>query len=223
LRVKKIVAKASIFGTIFISPAEGNVSARGDKFKESRLPFFLSPFSKPFLSSKEFKMGNLDFSADEIFEMAQQIERNGARFYRRAASAAKAAGGAPFFLKLAAMEDTHEKIFARMRGELTAAERIKRTSDPENQGPAYLRAWADRQVFDVRSDPAERITGREEIEDIVRMAIGLEKDSVVFYLGMKDAVPERMGRSKVDEIIQEEMGHIGLLSRELQTLSHQML
>ena len=37
-------------------------------------------------------MGNLDFSADEIFEMAQQIERNGARFYRRAASVAKAAG-----------------------------------------------------------------------------------------------------------------------------------
>ena len=80
-------------------------------------------------------MGSLDFSADEIFEMAQQIERNGARFYRRAASMAKAAGSAPFFLKLAAMEEVHEKVFARMREELTAAERGKRTSDPENQGP----------------------------------------------------------------------------------------
>ncbi len=168
-------------------------------------------------------MGGLDFSADEIFEMAQQIERNGARFYRKAASGAKAAGSAPFFLKLAAMEEGHEKVFARMRGELTAAERGKRTSDPENQGPAYLRAWADSQVFDVRNDPAERITGREGPEDVLRMAIGLEKDSIVFYTGMKDAVPERLGRARVDEIIQEEMGHIGLLSRELQTLGHQML
>ena len=119
------------------------------------------------------------------------------------------------------MEDAHEKIFARMRGELTAAERMKRTSDPENQGPAYLRAWADRQVFDVRSNPAEKITGREGPEDILKMAIGLEKESVVFYLGMKNAVPERLGKARVDELIQEEMSHIGLLSKELQTLAHQ--
>jgi rubrerythrin len=36
-------------------------------------------------------------------------------------------------------------------------------------------------------------------------------------------VPERMGKGRVEEIIQEEMRHIDLLSRELQTLSHQML
>ena len=168
-------------------------------------------------------MGSLDFSADEIFEMAQQIEKNGARFYRRAASMVKGAGSAAFFLKLAAMEEVHEKVFARMRGELTAAERMKRISDPENQGQAYLRAWADSQVFDVRSDPAAKLAGGEGPEDVIRMAIGLEKDSIVFYMGMKDAMPERMGKARVEEIIQEEMGHIDLLSRELQTLSHQAL
>jgi len=165
----------------------------------------------------------IDFSVDEILEMAQQIERNGARFYRKAESLAKAPGGAAFFRKLAAMEEAHEKVFTRMREGLTGAERMRRTSDPENQGPAYLRAWADRQVFDVRRDPTERITGREGPEEILRMAIGLEKDSIVFYLGMKKAVPERMGQGRVEDIIQEEMGHIDLLSRELQTLSHQAL
>ena len=40
-------------------------------------------------------MGGFDFSADEIFEMAQQIERNGAQFYRKAASGAKTEGSAP--------------------------------------------------------------------------------------------------------------------------------
>jgi len=55
------------------------------------------------------------------------------------------------------------------------------------------------------------------------MAIGLEKDSIVFYLGMKDAVPERLGRSRIDDIIREEMSHVYLLSREFETLRHQIL
>jgi len=69
----------------------------------------------------------------------------------------------------------------------------------------------------------ERLTGREKAEDIFRMAIGLEKDSIVFYLGMKDAVPERLGRSKIDRIIKEEMVHIAILSGKLETLRHQSL
>jgi len=65
------------------------------------------------------------------------------------------------------------------------------------------------------------LQGKEKAEDILQTAIGLEKDSVVFYLGMKDAIPQRLGRSKIDGIIKEEMGHIATLSRELETLRHQ--
>lgn len=53
------------------------------------------------------------------------------------------------------------------------------------------------------------------------MAIGLEKDSIVFYLGMKEAVPQRSGRDKIEGIIKEEMRHMATLSRELETLRHQ--
>ena len=49
----------------------------------------------------------------------------------------------------------------------------------------------------------------------------IKKDSIVFYLGMKDAIPQGLGRSKVDGIIKEEMRHITTLSRELETLRHQ--
>ena len=84
-----------------------------------------------------------------------------------------------------------------------------------------MRAWADGHVFDVRSNPADKLTGKEKVENILQIAIGLEKDSIVFYLGMKDGIPERLGRSKVDEIIKEEMRHMASLSRELETLRHQ--
>lgn len=105
---------------------------------------------------------SLDFNADEILQMAQRIERNGVNFYRRAAKGTIEPGSAQLLLKLAAMEEGHEKIFARMRAELTEAEGKKRAFDPEDQATAYLRAWADVQVFDVRTDPAEKADRERE-------------------------------------------------------------
>ena len=166
---------------------------------------------------------SLDFNADEILEMAQQIERNGFHFYQQAAKRVKNSSSAQLFLKLAAMEDSHERIFASMRAELTEAEKKKKVFDPEDETTAYLRSWADIHVFDIRADPAEKLTGKEKVEDILRMAIGLEKDSIVFYLGMKEMVPERLGRGRIDEIIKEEMRHVNDLGRELENLRHQPL
>ena len=166
---------------------------------------------------------SIQFNADEVFQMAEQIERNGKDFYTRAADRTAESRTAQFLLGLAAMEAEHEKIFAGMRAGLTDQERKATVPDPDNQALAYLRAWADGQVFDVRSRPAEKLTGKEKVEDVLRIAIGLEKDSIVFYLGMKDAVPERLGRSKIDRIIKEEMNHMSSLSRTLETLRHQPL
>ena len=50
---------------------------------------------------------------------------------------------------------------------------------------------------------------------MLRMAIGLEKDSIVFYLGLKELVPERLGKGRLDGIIQEEYGHINSLSAKM--------
>ena len=46
-----------------------------------------------------------DFNADDIFEMAQQMERNGGNFYRTAAENTEDAANKDFLLNLAAMED----------------------------------------------------------------------------------------------------------------------
>ena len=50
------------------------------------------------------------------------------------------------------------------------------------------------------------------MEEILKEAILAEKDSIVFYLVMKEMVPENFGKSKIDAIIKEEMAHIKLLS-----------
>jgi rubrerythrin len=50
------------------------------------------------------------------------------------------------------------------------------------------------------------------MEDILRLAIGMEKDSVVFYLALQELVPSRLGGPRVDNILKEELGHIAQLS-----------
>ena len=158
---------------------------------------------------------SIRYSADEVFEMAEQIERNGAKFYRRAAELASEDTPRALMSELAAKEDSHQRTFTGMRGDLSAEERKEMVFDPDNELDLYLRAMADKHVFDVSVDPSERLTGGEKLEDILQMAIGLEKDSIVFYLGLKQMVPERFGRDRLDGIIREEYGHISTLAAKL--------
>ena len=156
-----------------------------------------------------------DFNADEIFEMAEQIERNGEEFYRKMAENISDTQVSQFFLNLAAMETKHEKVFASMRADLSDQDRKLTVFDPEGEAALYLRALADLQVFGREEKKDFILSGdlpeQDRIRKIFRAAIGLEKESIVFYLGMKELVPENLGKNKIDKIIKEEMGHIRLL------------
>jgi rubrerythrin len=159
------------------------------------------------------------FNADEILEMAEQIERNGARFYRQAADGQMDPGQREMLLELAAMEDEHEKVFADMRANLPGSEGGSSAFDPQGEAASYLRAMADGHVFDTKTDPTAFLESHRSITDILRKALDLEKDSIVFYLGMKDIVPERLGKDRIESIIREEMSHVVLLDRELRAHS----
>ncbi len=155
------------------------------------------------------------FNADEIFEIAERIEKNGARFYRKAVENTSDDKAKKMFLELADMEDEHEKTFADMRKDLRSSEKQPARFDPEDEAAAYLQAFADGHIFDVKADPCDMLTGSESVVEILKMAIGMEKDSVVFYLGVKEMVPAGAGRDKIDHIIGEERKHIGVLAREI--------
>jgi len=162
---------------------------------------------------EENKKMSIDFNADEVFEIAEQIERNGAKFYRAAAENMDDINK-KFLSDLAAMEDEHEQTFKTMRAQLTQDEKITTTFDPEGESEKYLHALADTRVF------YEKEFQTTSLEEIFKTAITAEKDSIVFYLGMKDVVPEHLGKQKLDGIIKEEMSHITLLSKELLELQN---
>ncbi|MEA1901593.1 MAG: ferritin family protein, partial [Thermodesulfobacteriota bacterium] len=155
-----------------------------------------------------------NFNADEIFEMAEQIERNGASFYSKSAELIADPAAKKLLLDIAAMEDEHEKTFADLRAGLSEKEKVTTVFDPEGEISLYLRALADTRVFFEK-----KIDNTSSIKDIFKEAILAEKDSIVFYLGMKDMVPENLGKAKIDAIIKEEMNHIKLFSKALVALT----
>ena len=159
------------------------------------------------------------FNADEIYAMAVQIERNGAEFYRKAAQGAGGKPAAKMLLELADMEDDHERTFTQMKDQLAESERTGQTFDPAGEGDLYLRAMVEGKIFDFTVKPADSLTGAEPLQSILQTAIGLEKDSVLFYVTMKGMVSTDSGKQRIDDIIRQELGHIGLLSKKLTSLA----
>jgi rubrerythrin len=156
------------------------------------------------------------FNAFEIFEIAEKIERNGAKFYRRAAELFDDSRTRNMFLQLAGWEITHEQVFAEMRKELSEQGPELRTFEPENDVVFDAQSMAGLAVFGNRMDPSCELTGKESITDVLKSAIGKEEDSIVFYTGLADFVPAGAGKDRIDDIIKEEMRHIRILNESLQ-------
>jgi rubrerythrin len=169
------------------------------------------------------------FSADEVLSIAERIELNGVHFYETAASKLASTAATPstsaggpelanaqkLLLELAKWEMTHQQTFAAMRQNLPASQKDTEVFDPDNEIALYLQSFADTHVFNPREDPVGRLGEHPSYRDILLTAIGLEKDSIVFYLMMKAFVPENLGQSKVEAILKEETTHVVILNREL--------
>ena len=160
----------------------------------------------------------ITFNANEIFEMAEEMERNGAKFYRKAAENTSDEETKKMLLDMAAMEDGHLKTFEEMRGQLSGQEKGWTVFDPDNQSVLYLQAMADARGFEGKITPTKELTGSETPKEILETALNSEKESVVFYFGLKGLVPVRAGRDKVEAIIIEELSHITTLLNKLKTL-----
>jgi rubrerythrin len=160
-----------------------------------------------------------DFSLDEIFEIACQIERTGAKFYRRMAKETPDSSLNERMLNLAAMEEAHEKVFASMKSGLLDQEKGKTVFDPDGETSQYLKAFADLFVFGEEAGEefvfSELLSEKAKTRKILRAAINLEWEAIAFYSGMKDLVPVSLGKEKIDDIIKEEMKHVRLLTNSL--------
>lgn len=148
-------------------------------------------------------MGNL-FAGSEIVELGIQIEINGRDFYNTLAKQPKRASTRELFGFLAREEGKHIAVFQRI---LDSVHKYEPPEAYPGEYFAYLNALAGQYVFTQKNKGkviAENIASEKEA---VNMGIGFEKDSIVFYDGMKKIILES-DREVVERLIEQEQDHL---------------
>ena len=151
---------------------------------------------------------SISFSGSELINIAIGIERSGIAFYDSMARSTKNDVAREVFQYLSDMERGHIEVFQDM---LSEADNYQPTVPDDSEYGAYLEALVDSSVFTddmVTSEMTER--AGSDIEAL-ELAIGAERDSILFYYEMQEIMPQQ-ARPMVKRIIAEEKSHLRQLS-----------
>lgn len=145
------------------------------------------------------------FAISEVIEQAIQTEKLGYEFYTAMAARFpdnKRLGD--LFGTLAEKELVHEKKFSALKEKAGGAE-------PEGweEVSHYLRAIVESEFFLGKNKALPNLDHVKTVEAAVNFAMGFEKETLLYFHAIRDAVAEK---EVVDEIINEEKGHIVWLS-----------
>lgn len=151
---------------------------------------------------------SISFSGSELINTAIGIERRGVAFYDMMADSTKNAVARDVFRYLADMERQHIQIFQGMLGE---ADKYQFSPGSAGEYTAYLQALVDSAVFTDELVASEMATQAESDIAALELAIGAEKDSILFYYQMRDIMPQR-AQPTVNRVISEEKSHLRQLS-----------
>lgn len=147
------------------------------------------------------------FYLSEILDFALEKEQQSADLYQKLADLADNPDDKALFEKLVRDELGHKAYYAEILA-----------SVKEEQSPKVLREGEEYAAY-MRQLIEESRTVKALPEDISKMpfneildyAIAREKDSMAFYLGLKQLVPES-AKSHIDVIIAEESRHAAVIA-----------
>jgi rubrerythrin len=152
----------------------------------------------------------------EVLGLAQTIEENGANFYRQAATLHPDTRESEILLRLAGTEEEHKKVFAAMQ------EGLPNEQESDEQFLAsidqFLKAVSDSSDLEGSIFSAYLFSGEESLSDIVLIGIDLEKETILYYLGLKDLFRDEKDKKTIDTIIREEKDHLVTLAEEYKKL-----
>lgn len=151
-------------------------------------------------------MGNI-FAGSEIVELGIEIEKNGRDFYYTLSRKSKNQQAVKVFIFLAGEEEKHIKAF---QGILEKTDKYEPQGLDADEYYAYMNALAGDYIFTQKEKGAAVAASIKDEKEAVDKGIGFEKDSIVFYEGIKKAVPD-YDVKVVEQLIQQEELHLGQL------------
>ncbi len=144
------------------------------------------------------------FSGNEIVDIAIKIEENGQAFYLAAAERAEDENLATALRKLADDEVEYKATFEAL---YKSDENYSLDAGYNEEVDAYIKAMAAAQVFAPGKSVAELARSAKDIFEVLVLAMGAEKDSILYYSEMKEWVQPK-DKDVIAKVISEEKRHL---------------
>ena len=158
-----------------------------------------------------------NFSILEAVKLAVEIEKEGVRFYTLAADKTDDPAMKEFFLDLKKKEHEHIVTFQGLYSELAEkqgdADAALYLLDPAVA--AVFHAYAETAVFPGQGASAQIIEACEGPDDILRLGMQAEKDSILYYHELLSHAPYPEAKELIRKIILEEGKHLTFLHRKM--------
>jgi len=148
-----------------------------------------------------------DFSITEIIKMAILIEQSGYAFYDNALrNKHLKPKGKELLEKLRDQEKQHEHFFENIQNQ-PDLEAIDLGPDQEIVND-YLKAIINYRIFDNPDAAIKRVNEAENELQLVKIAIDFEKDTLLYFQGIRDIIKDSRAKDILEKIIREEISHI---------------
>lgn len=144
------------------------------------------------------------YCGSEVIELGIQIEYNGRDFYNVLVKKTRNKEVKRVFKYLAGEEEEHIAAFRKI---LSSVHKYEPSASYPMEYFAYMNALAGSHVFTKKNKGEETARKVKTDKEAVELGIGFEKDSIIFYEGIKRLVLDNE-RKVVDTLIQQEQGHL---------------
>jgi rubrerythrin len=141
-------------------------------------------------------------SLKDIIDIAVQLEQNGERVYRNAAEKIENPSLRSLLQWLADEEVKHMEWFEALIDTMPANGDFP---EQEKMGRALLQNAIGAQSFTLEDTD---FSSMEKIEDLLKLAIEFEKDTVLFYGMLQPLIEDQKTLEQLHAIIQEEENHV---------------
>ncbi len=148
-----------------------------------------------------------------LLEMGGRLEYACAQFYQQASKLAMHEEARQEFQRLASMELDHGHFFSDLKAKYEKQDVGIFGEHDVASISKYVKAIQDSRVFDFDFILNSAISGHEDVSEIIQLAIGFEKDGIVFYAGLASLVEDGNFNHLLKEIIREEFDHLSQLTR----------
>ena len=151
-------------------------------------------------------MGNI-FTGSEVVEIGIQIEQNGRDFYNTLCNRSKNQKSKDAFKHLADEEEKHIATFQKI---LDSVQKYEPQEAFPGEYFAYMNALASEHIFTQKNQGELIAKKMSSDKEAIDTGVGFEKESILFYEGMKKVVPEN-DHNIIDALITQEQNHLRLL------------